>query len=88
MIYLVAFAETRIWGSTNGWSLSPGRLPGDGRTCRVRLEIRGEEKSGFHLVTEPTGFFAADTWHESEAEAIAAAASMLGVPTDAWSAHE
>ena len=88
MTSLVAFTETRVWGSTNCWSVAPGQLPGDGRMCPVRLEIQGEGKSGFHLVMEPTGFFAADTWHATEAEAIAAAAALLGVATDAWSAHE
>lgn len=88
MTSLVAFAEARVWGSTNCWSLESGQLLGDGRMCRVRLEIQGEAKSGFHLVLEPTGFFAADTWHETEADAIAAAASLLGVALDAWCAHE
>lgn len=88
MTSLVAFAEARVWGSTNCWSLEGGRLPGDGRTCRIRLEIQGEEKSGFHLVMEPEGFCAADTWHETEAAAIAAATSLLGLARVAWSAHE
>jgi hypothetical protein len=89
MTSLVAFAETRVWGSTNCWSLAPGRgLTGDGRLCRVRLEIQGDEESGFHLVVEPTGFFAADSWHHTKAEAISAARSLLGVAADAWSAQE
>jgi hypothetical protein len=85
MTFLVAFAETRVWGSTNCWSLISGQLGGEGIVCLVRFEIQGDQKSGFHLVVEPTGFFAADTWHPSKAEAISAATS-LGVATDAWSA--
>jgi hypothetical protein len=84
----MAFAEARVWGSADCWSLTPGRLAGEGRVCRIRLQIQGDAGSGFHLVVEPMGFFAADSWHTTEAEAIAAARSRFGVGTEAWSAHE
>jgi hypothetical protein len=73
-----------IFGATNAWSLAP--LSGDenGRVCAVDLQIVGNSKDGYHLVMHPDGFFAADSWHESEAQAIDCAQELLGVGEAAW----
>ena len=86
---LVARTKSRVWGSKNAWSLTPHRgFEGDGRECAVDLEIDGDDKSGYHLIMSPAGFFTADSWHETLADALAAAAEMFGVAPENWNAKQ
>jgi hypothetical protein len=81
---LHARTTTTVYGTKNGWGLAP--LPGDdaGSVRAVDLRIAGNSKEGYHLVMHPDGFFAADTWHESEAQAIDSAQGLFGVGEGDW----
>ena len=79
------FIRTRAWiyGTTNSWSLSPrGHEPS--AECEVLLEIRGDEKQGYHLTMNPTGFFTADSWHATQQEALRTATELFGVAPEKW----
>jgi len=56
--------------------------------CLVRLEIQGDETTGFHLVMAPEGFFTADTWHETKTEALEEAKKLFGVDPSIWTEEE
>ena len=82
---LVAIAQSRIWGTTNSWSLDPHRGRNEPhQECQVRLEIQGDDESGYHLVMTPTGFFTADSWHATKDEVLKAAETLFGVGRDEW----
>jgi len=84
MTPLVTTTEARVWGTSNSWSLERSGRSGEGQLCRVDLEITGDPKTGFHLVVAPEGFFAADTWHETQDQALAEAGAAFGVRPDDW----
>lgn len=84
MTALVTTTEARVWGTRNAWSLEQSGRSGEGQFCRVALEITGDPRAGFHLVVAPDGFFAADTWHETQEQALAEAAEAFGIRPDAW----
>ena len=82
---LAASVRVRIWGSRNCWSLEP--TPGAGgasEECEVALEIQGTRKSGYNLVMSPAGFFTADSWYETKAEALEDAQELFGVTVGEW----
>jgi hypothetical protein len=84
-VTLIAHARARIFGTANSWSLT--RQPGyssEGRDCAVELEIRGDAKSGYHLIMAPEGFFTADSWHHSLEEAFASAHELFDVTASEW----
>ena len=74
-----------ILGSGNAWGVAgPTDPPERVRDRAVTLQIEGDGVSGYHLVMSPAGCFTADTWHESIADAKAAAAEVFGVTANAW----
>ena len=78
-----AEVTTDIYGTPNAWSLAP--TPGSSAvTCGVKLEIRGTESDGFHLIMQPDGFSPADYWYESERAALDTAGELFGVEESAW----
>lgn len=58
--------------------------PAKGTFCDVELEIRGDDRNGYHLVMTPEGFFTADSWHETQRDAMQAAHDCFGVITKEW----
>ncbi len=86
MRVLTAKAIARIHGTTNSWSLSPHRGREEPtRECAVSLEIRGDERNGYHLIMCPAGFFTADSFYKTMHEALAAAEQLLGLQREDWS---
>lgn len=81
-----ATVELRVRGRQSAWQASRRDEAADGQLTRTSLEIQGSSKQGFHLVVEPEGFFAADTWHETEQDARSEAEEAFGVLPGDWSA--
>lgn len=74
-----------ILGEGNGWKVATqGDLSGAERSRRVELEIQGDDQHGYHLVMSPEGCLVADTWHRSQADALAEAQRLFGVPPSDW----
>jgi hypothetical protein len=81
-------AEIRatIWGTHDAWSLAQGSSTHEGPTeTRVRLTLR-EGDGGYFLLQSPDGFFTADTWHATLADALDTAQRCFGVRPRDW--HE
>ena len=83
---LLAQTTVRISGSADAWRVSPRSSSEEGIECLLDLEIQGTEGTGFHLVMSPRGFFVADTWHETQRDALESALESFGVRPDDWSA--
>ena len=86
MTSIFTTTKARIWGTTNSWSLI--QFAGSDQPkceCTVELEIQGDDLDGYNLVMSPTGFFTADTWHQTKDDALLAALELFGVARDAWS---
>ena len=76
----------KIWGTGNAWNLEPGPDRSEPVTeCEVLLEIEGDDKTGYHLVISPEGFFTADYWYASRKEAMQSATKLFGVAESEWS---
>jgi len=84
MSRLQAEVQAEIRGSHDAWSLSADD-PGPSRVVQVRLAIMGDEQNGFHLIQNPKGFLAVDTWHRTLDEALDVARELFGVRREAWS---
>lgn len=50
----------------------------------VALSIQGSSKDGYHLIMQPEGLFAADTHHDTLAEAKEVAADVFGATDADW----
>lgn len=86
MTPIFAKARVQVWGTSDSWSLAPhAGSEQQGKLCDVELEIQGNDKDGYHLVMTPAGFFAADSWHESQEAAQASAAELFGTKPSDWS---
>ena len=86
---LITSVNSRIWGTRNHWALSPARLDETiFQDCDVALEIQGSPKHGYHLVMSPHGFFAADNWYSTQADALEAAQELFGVGPDQWTGSD
>lgn len=81
-IHLVTQVEAWIDGTSGAWRVAAPYTPGS-RQVLVELEIQGEEDS-CHLIKAPDGFFAADDWYPSLAEALHGARDRFGVSEDSW----
>jgi hypothetical protein len=85
MMRIFAKTRVRVWGTRNSWSLSPeSGLRGSAKECDVELEIQGNDREGYNFVMSPTGFFTADTWHQTKDEALATAKELFGVGHAEW----
>ncbi|XAM00775.1 hypothetical protein OT109_05155 [Phycisphaeraceae bacterium D3-23] len=74
-----------VYGYHNAWSVRPGPKSNQEPTrCTVELEIQGDFKNGYHLVMSPEGFFTADAWFETIAEAKQSALVSFGINPDQW----
>ena len=84
---IVVETVSGIVGTQNAWRLADD---GDGSATRhkVRLEIQGGRKTGYHLVIAPEGFFAADHWYATQQDAIADAEALFGVSAEEWAPIE
>ena len=83
---LFAQTTTEIWGTRNSWSAAQTGGPSQPKSdCNIDLEIQGDEQNGYHLIMTPTGFFTADSWHETKQDAIDAAFEIFGVSCASWS---
>ena len=83
---LRAQTTATIFGTRDSWSLARhAQFEAAGIRCIVRLEIRGDEKNGYHLVESPEGFFTADDWHSTIVEAQRSASELFGVGPQQWS---
>ncbi len=69
----------------DAWKIAePSDPAGDVKTVSVRLEIRGNDKDGYHLVMTPDGCFTADNWYATEAEAVSDATELFGTDEADW----
>ena len=85
MLSIFAITKARIWGTTNAWSLT--QFAGSDQLnceCIVELEIQGDDRNGYNLVMSPTGFFTADSWHQTKDDALLSALELFGVAQDEW----
>ena len=86
MVSIKTTVKAQIWGDRNSWNLSPCRNQDEPSIdADVELEIQGDEQNGYHLVMSPSGFFTADTWHQTKQDALDAAAELFGVEPNSWS---
>ncbi len=86
MLSIRTTVKARVWGTHDAWRLCPFRSPEEpSQDCEVELEIQGDDRSGYHLVMSPSGFFTADNWYETKQEALDTAHRVFGVGPDEWS---
>ena len=90
MTKITTNTKAEIWGSKNAWSLSKDSgYSSSVPNCNVVLEINGEEKNGYHFIMmAPEGFFTADTWHETQQEALDEGLRLFGVNHSEWNQKE
>ncbi len=85
---LSAKASTTVFPTKGGWTLGPvegrGGRAAAGTECEVRLEIQGTRKAGYNLAVSPGGFFTADHWFKTKAEALESAEELFGVRESDW----
>jgi hypothetical protein len=75
-----------ICGTSNAWKVAePSDPPATTQERVVLLEIRGDEKNGYHLVMSPKGCFIADSWHATIEDALDTAHRLFDVRPDEWS---
>src|ERR1017187_6943834 len=77
-------ARLSMW-SHDAWKVAAATDPTERiREVDIRLEIQGDDGSGYHLVMTPDGCFTADNWYRSKREALEAASEMFGTLIDGW----
>ncbi|MCH9656024.1 MAG: hypothetical protein K0U86_18955 [Planctomycetes bacterium] len=83
---ITAKTRARIYGTSQAWRLS---FQADQtevfKECEVSLEIQGDRRNGYHLVMSPSGFFTADSWHETRQDALEKANELFGIKFEEWS---
>jgi hypothetical protein len=78
-------AVVPVRGTSNAWKVAePSDPPAPVHEREVALEIQGNPRDGYHLLMSPTGYFTADTWHQTVEDAKDAAHRWFGVPPEAW----
>jgi hypothetical protein len=89
-IQMIMIVKPRVplYGKHNSWSTGPFGNSQKGLECDVELTIIGNEQNVFHLVMSPEGFFTADYWFATKAEAISSAFDQFGVPLEDWTTQE
>lgn len=82
---LAVRTRARICGTATAWSVEPNAgAAADGVECTVDLEIQGDDQAGYHLVMSPEGFFTADHWYQTRAEALASAEALFDGAAHSW----
>ena len=85
---LVAKVNTTVFTIKGGWTLGPveghGGRAATATECEVRLEIQGTRKAGYNLAMSPDGFFTADHWFKTKAQALESAEELFGLIESDW----
>jgi len=85
MTSIIASTKAKIYGTKNSWSLKPHpEFPKYSTLSKIKLEIQGSKKNGYHLVIEPENFCFADYDYDTLEKAMNDENEMFNIDKNAW----